>query len=119
MQWYLFVDYLNSSALEAPLKQRSFTIAQEGLYNDADFQSLTPMELVSKTVPELRSIIQDRRERREEERQQMVERLAQVGTGFASSMAPRMQASVLGTKNPCSRTLKLLGLPLCHHSEHI
>jgi len=51
---------------------------QEGLYNDADFQSLTPMELVSKTVPELRTIIQERRERREEERAQMVERLAQV-----------------------------------------
>ena len=51
---------------------------QEGLYNDADFQSLTPMELVSKTVPELRTIIQDRRERREEERQQMMERLAQA-----------------------------------------
>lgn len=50
---------------------------EEGLYNDADFQSLTPMELVSKTVPELRAIIQDRRERREEERHQMMERLAQ------------------------------------------
>lgn len=53
-------------------------LLQEGLYNDADFQSLTPMELVSKTVPELRAIIQDRRERREEERLQMAERLAQV-----------------------------------------
>lgn len=53
---------------------------QEGLYNDADFQSLTPMELVSKTVPELRTIIQERRERREEERLQMIERLAQVET---------------------------------------
>ena len=62
----------------SPCVPEPLSCLQEGLYNDADFQSLTPMELVSKTVPELREIIQERRERRETERAQMVERLAQV-----------------------------------------
>lgn len=69
---------------------------QEGLYNDADFQSLTPMELVSKTVPELRAIIQDRRERREEERHQMMERLAQVGHTRQNYISIMLLASLLG-----------------------